>query len=646
MIRPLLLGFGALALGATSPDILTSPSGRIRVEVQTGERLTWTVSFDGKTVLEPSELAMAFDTGLTAGPGRVKSRRTREIDQVLTPVVPSKQGRIHDHFRELRLDFKAPLSVVFRATDEGVAYRFETRLPGEVKVLSETAQFRFAVDAGLWFPEETSFLSHQERDYKRLKLSEVGTRFASLPTLVDTGRVKVALTEADLFDYPGMDVKAGAAPFSLQGLFPAYPKALKLKDDRTEAVTEREAFLARTTGTRTYPWRVLALAAKDTDLLASTLVYRLASESRVKDTAWIRPGRVAWDWWNANNVYGVDFRAGVNTATYKHFVDFAAEQGLEYVILDEGWYPLGDLTQVVPELDMPELLRHAKAKGVGLILWTTWKTLDQQFQQAFAQFEAWGVAGIKVDFMQREDQPMVRFYERVAEEAARRHLLVDFHGAYKPTGLRRTFPNVMTHEGVRGLEQNKWGTFASPDMAVTIPFIRMLAGPVDYTPGGMLNAQKKDFVPVFDRPMTQGTRCHQLAMYMVFESPLQMLADSPSNYRKEPESLAFLAKIPAVWDESVALSGQVGEHVLMARRKGDTWFAGALTSWTPRDLEVDTAFLGTGTWTAEIMADGPNADRAAVDYRRTLREVKAGEKLTIHLAPGGGWAARFERKGQ
>jgi alpha-glucosidase len=428
---------------------------------------------------------------------------------------------------------------------------------------------------------------------------------------------------------------------AVKGLFPAYPRKVELNRDRNERVVEREDYIAKTRGTREFPWRVLVVAERDADLLSTDIVYRLASETTMTDTSWIKPGKVAWDWWNDLNVYGVPFASGVNTETYKHFIDFAAENGLEYIILDEGWYKLGDLLSITPGLDMDAIAAYAKQKNVGLIMWVIWKTLDLQMAPALDQFEKWGVKGIKVDFMQREDQWMVNYYERVAREAAKRKLLVDFHGAYKPTGLYRTWPHVITSEGVLGLEQSKWGDMASPDNAVTFPFMRMLAGPVDYTPGAMMNAAKKDFQPIFSRPMSQGTRCQQLAMYVVFESPLQMLADSPSNYRREPESLAFLAAVPTVWDETRVLGAAVGEHILVARQRGREWYVGALTNWDARDLEVDLSFLGSGQFRAEIFRDGVNAHRAGVDYAREEKAVTAADRLPVHLAPGGGWVARI-----
>ena len=631
---------------AATPLSVTAPRGAIVVTIGVAGDLTWAVTLGGRPLLLPSRLSLTLDGARVLGASpSVITTTTRSVDQVLRPVVRVKRAEVRDCFNERRIDFAGGYSLLVRAYDDGVAYRFVTKLAGDVEVRAEEATFRFADDHSLYFPEETSFISHQERSYKRIRISQVAKRFSSLPAIVEIADgPKVAITEADLFDYPGMDLTSGPDANSLMGLFPYYPAKVAMARDRTENVTERAEYMAKTRGTRDYPWRVLVVAERDTTLLDTDIVYRLASENRIGDTSWIRPGKVAWDWWNANNLFGVPFRAGVNTETYKHYIDFAAEHGIEYVILDEGWYKLGDLLSVVPEMDMEAIAAHARQKKVGLVMWVVWKTFDDQMQAALDRFEKWGVKGIKVDFMQREDQWMVNYYERVAREAAKRHLLVDFHGAYKPTGLYRTYPNVVTSEGVLGLEQSKWGDLASPDNAVTFPFMRMLAGPVDYTPGAMLNATKADFKPIFNRPMSQGTRCQQLAMYVVFESPLQMLADSPSNYRREPESLAFLSAVPVVWDETRVLDARVGSHILVARRSGREWYVGALTNWEARDLEVDLSWLGEGAWKADIYRDGPNADRVAVDYARETRAVSTRERLTIHLATGGGFVARITRK--
>jgi len=626
------------------PLTVASPGGAVVVTIGTGGDVTWAVTFKGREVLKASRLAMTLDGGrVLGGAPVVAGTATQAVDRALKPVVRAKRAEVRDRFNERRVDFAGGYALLVRAYDDGAAYRWVTKLPGDITVTGEDATFAFADDYGLWFPEETSFQSHQERQYKRLNIGELTPgQFSSLPAMaVLGGGAKAVITEADLFDYPGMDLTAGAEPGALKGLFPAYPKKVEQTNDRDEKVVEREPYLAKTRGTRDFPWRVLVLAERDADLLSTDIVFRLASETAMTDTSWITPGKVAWDWWNDLNLAGVPFKAGVNTDTYKHYIDFAAEHGLPYIILDEGWYKLGDLLSVTPGLDMEALAAYAKQKHVGLVMWVVWKTLDLQMQPALDQFARWGVKGIKVDFMQREDQWMVNFYERVAREAAARKLLVDFHGAYKPTGLYRTWPHVITSEGVLGLEQSKWGDLASPDHAVTFPFMRMLAGPVDYTPGAMINATKRDFKPVFNRPGSQGTRCHQLAMYVVFESPLQMLADSPSNYRREPESLAFVSAVPTTWDETRALDARVGEYILVARRRGAEWYVGALSNWTARDLEIDLSFLGAGTFRAEIFRDGVNADRNATDYTREQQDVTAQSRLMVHLAPGGGFTARI-----
>ena len=624
------------------PSSVTSPNGAITVRVATGDVLAYTVSVNGDELIAPSRISMTLQGGEVIGARPVALRSaTRESDRLLKPVLRIKRAEVRDRYRELRIDFRGSYSLIVRAFDDGVAYRFALARPGEVVVEAEEANFEFPGNPLVYFAEDTSFISHQEKPFKKLRLQAIKTgAFAYPPVLaVPDAGPRVAITESDLLDYAGMSLKRTSR--GLSGLFPQYPATTQMMRDRTEQVTSRENWIARTRGTREFPWRVLVIGSTDAEFLNTDIVYRLASETKLDDTSWIRPGKVAWDWWNFNNLYGVPFRAGVNTDTYKHYIDFAAEHGIEYVILDEGWYKLGDLSSVMPQVDMEALAAHAKARNVGLIMWVVWKTFDQQMEATFAQFEKWDVKGIKVDFMQRDDQWMVNFYERVAREAAKRRMLVDFHGAYKPTGLYRTYPNVLTSEGIIGLEHNKWGSDASPDHNVTFPFIRMMAGPVDYTPGGMLNATKSDFKPVFNRPMTQGTRCHQLAMYVIYESPLQMLADAPSNYRREPESLAFIAAVPVVWDETRVLDAAVGEYIAIARRRGREWWVGAMTNWTGRMLELDLLFLGSGTWSAEVHRDGPNADRAAVDYVREVMAVTSGQKLRLQLAPGGGWVGRI-----
>ncbi len=640
-----------LCMGANAPCFgaeieatrLTSPDQSIAVTVDVGETLAYSVSVGGKTVLAPSKLSMTLSGNQVLGlKGELKKVTRRAVDELLRPVVKVKSETIRDQFNEMTLTFAGGYAVVFRAYDDAVAYRFVTERNGEMTVTDEQLEYRFADDYGLLFPEEDSMMTHQERLYVKTKLSDVSSdRFCSLPVLIEAnGGPKMLITEADLLDYPGFYMKgAGGAAFEAQ--FPPVALEEDQKNDRDVAVSKTADYLAKTAGPRAFPWRVLIIAREDKDLLTNQTVYKLASPCELTDTSWIKPGRVAWDWWNYNNIYGVDFRAGVNTETYKYYIDFAADHGIEYIILDEGWYVLGDLLDISPGMDVEELFAYGKKKNVGIILWVVWKTLEDQMTEALDQFEKWGAKGIKVDFMQRDDQWMVNYYRRVAEEGAKRKLLVDFHGSYKPSGLRRMYPNVITREGVKGLENCKWSEDITPEHCVTLPFTRMVAGPMDFTPGAMVNAQPENFNAVFNRPMSMGTRCHQLGMYVIYESPLQMLADNPSNYLRETETMEFLSVVPTVWDESHALEAKVGDYVVMARRSGKEWYLGAMTDATARAFDLPLSFLGAGSYTAHIYQDGINADRYGSDYQKVTKTVTSKDTLKAVLATGGGWVARL-----
>ena len=624
---------------------LLSPGKKIQVVVTTGKGITYSVLYEDKIILDPSTISMTLENGINLGEtGRVLKIHNQEVKDKIYPVVPHKNREIIDHYSELILNFEGDYSLIFRAYDDGVAYRFETRFKDEIKVVHEEVTYRFPQDHSVYFPEEESFFSHNEREYLFLPISQIGDeRFASLPILIyPEDGPKIGISESDLEDYPGMWVK-GISGNGLNGTFPAYALKDEMRNDRNVPVVERAEYLAVTGGTRTFPWRAMIIAEKDADLVENDLIFKLAKPNQLKETEWIKPGKVAWDWWNYNNIYGVDFQAGVNTETYKYYIDFASDHGLEYVILDEGWYKLGDLFDVVPEIDMPQLLTYAEEKNVGIILWVIWKTLDDQLEEAMDLFEKWGVKGLKVDFMQRDDQWMVNYYHKIAREAARRKMLVDFHGAYKPSGLRRTYPNVMTREGLKGLEHSKWSENANPEHNVTIPYIRMLAGPMDYTPGAMMNAQKENFHPVFYKPMSMGTRTHQIAMYVIYESPLQMLSDNPSNYLREKESLGFISQVPVVWDETIALQGKVGDYIVLARRTGKDWYIGAMTDWDQRSLNVKLSFLPEGNYEMNLFRDGPNANRTANDYVMETISVSPDDVIKINMAKGGGWVAKITK---
>ena len=624
---------------------LLSPDGATELTVDVGDSVAYSVTRRGAPILASSPIGLTLDSRRPIGVGKtVRSESRRHVRDSVRPVAPVKRAVVPDRFNELRLRF-GDHDLELRAYDEGIAYRWVLAVGDSVTVRSEQATFAVACQSEAIVGIDTTFMTHYEPVYRRIRLDTLRDgRHALLPALVTIqGGPRIAITESQLEDYPGMYLVARDGG----GLTATFPRAAleeRARNDRDVPVTRRADYLARTSGRRVLPWRIVMIADDDRQLLLNQMVYTLAAPSRLADVSWIRPGKVAWDWYNNLNLRGVGFRAGVNNETYRHFIDFASKNGIPYIILDEGWYKLGDLLTQSPGIDVPSLVQYGASKNVGIILWATWSTLDTQMTPALDLFARWGVKGIKVDFMQRDDQKVVNYYYRIAREAAARRLLVDYHGAHKPAGLDRTWPNVLTFEGVHGLENNKWADDVTPTHNVTLPFTRMLAGPMDYTPGAMINAQPKNFRAIFDRPMSIGTRVHQLAMYVVFESPLQMLADSPSEYEREPDAMEWLRAVPVVWDETRALEASVGSHVLMARRRGAEWYVGAMTNDSARSLTLDLSFLGAGRWTMDAWSDGINADRNAMDFRKETQAVSAGEKLTLRLAPGGGWAGKFVRQ--
>ena len=625
-----------------------SPDSRIMLTVEVGDEISIRVSYEGETLITNLKPALLVDGTALPGlkPGQPKGIMISLTD-TLRPVVPHKNKIIVDKYSGLSLRFKNGCSLVFRVYDDGVAYRFTTSLKGNITVTGE--QFAFSLPDGTtsWYPLENGFMSHNEQKLALAALDTIGQKhLASLPALFMTGGINILLTEADISDYPGMWI-TGDGRGGIAGTFPAYPAAVKANNDRDIYVTEREDYIAKTNGTRSFPWRVFIITPDDGGLVESEMVYKLGAPAAPgADFSWVKPGKVAWDWYNANNLYGVDFKAGLNNDTYKYYIDFASENGLEYVILDEGWYNLGDVLDVAEGFDVKALCDYAAGKNVGIILWVVWKTFYDKMDEALAQFEEWGVKGIKVDFMQRDDQWMVNYYHEVVTRAAGHRMLVDFHGSYKPDGMERAWPNAITREGVKGLENNKWSYDITPEHDLLLPFTRMVAGPMDYTPGAMINKQKRDFTPVFYRPASQGTRVHQMAMYVVYESPLQMLADSPSNYKRNQECTTFIAGVPVTWDETRVLSAKTGDYIIIARRKDETWYLAAMTDWDARTLEADLSFLPAGDYTWEIFSDGINADHYGEDYKHVTVNAGATARTEISMAPGGGWVAKITSKGK
>jgi len=649
---------GIFAAQAQKRYTLASPDGRLQTTVTVGAELTCDIVRDGRTLMEASPVALTLTDGRTWGPAArvVKASHTSSDAAIPSPLYRSAEVR--DRYNGLTLKMKGDWSVEFRVYDDGVAYRFATTAKQPFAIASELADYRFAEDFAVTVPYvrdnagniDAQWRNSFENTYTSATLSQLDPgRLIFLPAVVHAAEgVSICFTETDLDAYPGLYLWNGDGGRHLTARFAPYPKRVGQGgyNNLQMVVEEREAFIARVDGPRTFPWRV-AIVGSDAEIAASDLSYLLAAPSQIEDTSWIRPGKVAWDWWNAWNIAGVDFRSGINTRTYKYYIDFAAAQGIEYVILDEGWAVnlQADLMQVVPNIDLQELVEYGAAKNVGIILWAGYWAFDRDMENVCKHYSELGVKGFKVDFMDRDDQLMTAFNHRAAETAARYKLVLDLHGTHKPAGLNRTWPNVLNFEGVHGLEQMKWSpaTVDQIEYDATIPFIRQAAGPMDYTQGAMRNASKSNYHPCDSEPMSQGTRCHQLALYVVLDSPLNMLCDSPTNYLKEPECTEFIARIPTVWDQTRILGGRMGDYILTARRKGSTWYIGGITDWTARDMEIDLAQLGlTGEVCMELFRDGVNADRKASDYKRETIRIDASQPFKVHLAPGGGFAAKIE----
>lgn len=649
------------ALAAPKQPVLNSPDGRITVSVSVDGGVKYCVSKDGVQLLAPSGISMTLSDGTVYGGPQAKLQKVsfKSIDNVI-PAVAYKKAQVPEKYNEMTLKFKA-FSLIFRAYDDGVAYRFVSASKAPFTVKDEQADFTFPQDWNCYVPYVTQndetlegqFHNSFENIYKYEKISEFDdTHFAFLPILVDAPNgVKLCITESDLLHYPGMYLYKGDKPCSYKSVFAPYPKnRVPEPGDRVISmyVEGTEDYIAKCEPASSFPWRVIGISDSDGELLESDLVWLLASPAEAgADFSWVKPGKVAWDWWNEWNLYGVDFRAGVNTETYKAYVDFASQFDIEYVILDEGWSDAtkADLRTVIDAVDLKALIAYAEKKNVGIILWAGFYPFQKDIEGICKHYAAMGVKGFKVDFMDSDDQQIPEFLERSAKAAAENHLMLDFHGIYKPTGLSRKYPNVVNYEGIHGLEQMKWNATPSQvDYDVTVPFIRFFAGPADYTQGAMRNAIADNLFSAGTEAMSPGTRCHQLGEYVVFFSPLNMLCDNPSNYQREPECTRFIASVPTVWDETVALENKVGQYASVARRSGNDWFVGVVGDWQERDLTIDLSFLGEGDWQIELFKDGINADRAARDYKKCVSPVPTDRKLTVHLAPGGGFAAKITRK--
>ena len=652
-ILSLLLLIGNVSLAAKEKKyVLSSPDGTLKVEISTGNELAYQVMHGNDTILSHSNIALVLEDGTIVGktPRITGERRKKIKDNIESPFYRFKEFVATGN--ELDLKLKGGFGIIFRAYNEGVAYRFYTTQSSDIIIKDEQAEFNFNKDYMAYLPYTTNDKKPMAMAFQNVyditPLSKAQPKLAFLPVTVDCGSVKLTLLESDLEAYPGMFVQSQQGKYGLKGVFAPYPAKTDFYPWRKqEYVTETTDFISRSCGSRSYPWRVLAITEKDTDMPVNNLVYALASPNRIGDTSWIKTGKVAWDWWNDWNLKGVPFKAGINMDTYKYYIDFASRNGLEFIVLDEGWYApkSGDMLTVIPELDLPELIAYGKSKGVEIVLWTVFNVLDSQLEAACKKYADMGIKGFKVDFLDRDDQTAVEMVYRIAEMTARYKLTLDLHGIYKPTGINRTYPHIINFESVFGMEEVKWTDIKNnmPLYDVTFPYIRMMAGPVDYTPGAMRNATKADWRAMYYTPASMGTRCHQLAAYIVHDSPFTMLCDAPTNYLNEQECVDFMASLPVEVDSTFIASGELGKYIVTVRKKDVNWYIGGMTNWDERDVQLDFSFLPEGmSYTAVLFKDGVNANKQAEDYRKETIRVNKDSRLTLHLASGGGFAMKLE----
>ena len=627
----------------SAPIELFSPDKRIKVLVNIKDKIGYAVTFNGDSFLADSYLQLNLAQAKLGEHAKLIKKTFSTINTSSNPIVPLKNSRVLNQYNLLRLDFKGDFSVEFRAYNDGIAYRFITNKNDSITVNSEDVHLNFKDPVKAAYLETGGFKTSYEILYRQNELGKVNKeKMSVLPILFNTGKCKALFSEADLYDYPCLFVKA-TDDKTVDAIFPKVPLAFGEDGDRSLKILKEAGYIAKTAGKRSFPWRFLVITDKDAQLAANQMVYKLSTPNQLQDTRWIKPGQVTWEWWHNAYVYGVDFKSGYNQDTYKYYIDFASKFGIPYIIMDEGWAKTTlNPFEPNPTINLQELIAYGKQKNVKIVLWFTWLAVENNFN-IFETLEKWGIAGVKIDFMDRSDQWMVNYYTRVAKEAAKHHILVDFHGAFKPAGLEVAYPNVLSYEGVIGMEQNIGGGLATPNNNLFLPFLRNAVGPMDYTPGAMRSAHKEDYKPSWVNTMSIGTRAHQLAMYIVFESGFQMLADNPFNYLREPETTSFITSVPVTWDETKILDASVGEYIITAKRKSDKWFIGAMGNDQKHDFKVETGFLKPNTnYQITLIKDGINADFQAMDFKRIVKPIKAGETLDINMAKDGGFIAVIE----
>ncbi len=623
---------------------VSSPDEKLKLEVQTGRKLYYQVSFQRQVVLSYSPIGITVDgTTLAANPV-VTNSQVSSHQQEITPIYGTT-GRIEDHYQQLDIDLQDGLSVIFRVYNQGMAYRLRVNQKGSQRVLDEEVMYKFPGYAQAWLPQTEGYETTWQAGPVFNADKEIKLPLPLLTVPVPGKNIKMAITEADVQNYPSLFLqKTNDFEVQLKGLFEKYPLQTKQGgfNNFMQAVTKEADYIASWEQRKQTPWRVLIIAENDKDLLHNTLVYQLAPENQLQSTDWIEPGQVAWDWWHDYNLENVDFETGINTETYLYHIDFAAEYNIPYINVDWKWTDAHDIFLKNPAVDMQRIIDYGKEKGVKVFVWTVSFTLYEQLEEALDFFADWGVAGVKIDFFGRDDQLANQMYTRIAKEAAQRKLLVNFHGCAKPSGLERTYPNIINYEAVKGLENSKWNESITPEHDAQIPFIRQLAGPMDYTPGAMRNYGKGKFKVPYP-PGSQGTRAHQLAMYVVYYQPLVMLCDMPTAYQQEPDYTSLLTSIPSTWDESIPLAGKVGEYALMARRSGTTWYVGGISNWQERQLNLDLSFLPDGQYQATMVSDNINANKLAWSYDLKKMQVENTSQMQLILKQGGGAFLKIEK---
>lgn len=641
-----------IGYGQSKPVIIKSPDNNIEVRITVTDKVQYEVWYKNDPILLPSPIALQLKDQPVEIPKIQKTTATQNRTSIISPV-PEKRKNIPDIYNELSIRFRQPLSLQFRLYNDGIAYRWLSHFNNEIVVNNEVAVMNFTANHPVYFSEvvkrndQDIFHTSFEEPYQLKSLDSISSSqliFSPLLVMPEKGP-KILVTESDLDDYPGMFV-TGTNSNSLTGKFAPYPETETVTTGEFPQanVTSRGNMIAITKGTRTFPWRILAIAANDKQLPENDIVYRLGAPSKIADPSWIKPGKGTDEWIIGINLFNVPFKAGVNTATYKYYIDFAKRFGFERIMMDAGWSDYKDLFKINPDIDMNEIASYAKNKGIRLSMWTLAMTLDKQLEPALEQFNKWGVDFIMTDFMDRDDQKMVNFYHRIAEACAKHKIMIMYHGAFKPAGFGRTWPNSITREGVLGSEYNIWSEKATPEHNLLLPFIRMVAGPMDYEPGILDNATKETFRPIGSKVMATGTRCHQLAMFVVYESPIQIFSGNPSQGLMEPAFMELLGSTPTVWDTTIVIDGKVGDYIITARKNGNDWYIGGMTDWTKRSFNIALDFLDAGEYVMESCSDGINADRYPSDYLIEKNTVSKNKTITIRMAPGGGYFARIKRK--